>query len=313
MRISGPPQERRFAPPSAWADVSRLAGRRIELWVEARDGDAAVNSVMRALLDDLAAAGALVSVRVPEHEVVDAGQALTLRADLVLLKTATTLGLSLAVADEAAGCCFLNPAWATLRAHDKAGTAARLAAAGLPVPMSFLHAPAAADEVTMVRASRAAGAWVSKPARGVHGQGVAVHATLAAALEQIAAQDPGARAPYLVDDGTWLLQSRIGSRNEPDSKVYVAGEALFAGLKAFGPGSFARDDIEPCALSRAATEVVRAAGEALGLRCFGVDLRFERGSPVIVDANPFPGYRGFPAAVPALRSEVERALDRDGA
>ncbi len=51
-----------------------------------------------------------------------------------------------------------------------------------------------------------------------------------------------------------------------------------------------------------------AVGEALKLRCFGVDLRFLDGRPVIIDANPFPGYRGFPDAVPALRGEIERAL-----
>jgi hypothetical protein len=54
--------------------------------------------------------------------------------------------------------------------------------------------------------------------------------------------------------------------------------------------------------------MVLAAGETLGLRCFGLDLRYEGGRPTIIDANPFPGYRGFPEAVPALRSEIERSL-----
>jgi hypothetical protein len=40
-----------------------------------------------------------------------------------------------------------------------------------------------------------------------------------------------------------------------------------------------------------------------------VDLRFESGRPVIIDANPFPGYRGFPEAVGTLRAEVEWVLE----
>jgi hypothetical protein len=45
--------------------LSSLAGRRIELWVEARGGVAAINPVMQALIQNLEAAGATVDVRVP--------------------------------------------------------------------------------------------------------------------------------------------------------------------------------------------------------------------------------------------------------
>ena len=81
--------------------LSPLAGRRIELWVEARGGVAAINPVMRTLVQELEAAGAMADVRVPEHEVVDPENMLDVRPpDLVLLKTATTLSLSLALADD---------------------------------------------------------------------------------------------------------------------------------------------------------------------------------------------------------------------
>jgi hypothetical protein len=90
--------------------MSALTGRRIELWVEARRGTAAVNPILRALLDGLAADGASISVRVPEHEVIAPGASIP---DLVLLKTATSLGLSLALAEEARGIRCLNAARAT--------------------------------------------------------------------------------------------------------------------------------------------------------------------------------------------------------
>jgi len=280
-----------------------LSEQRIELWVEARDGVPAVNPIMRFLLDELAAAGADVSIRVPEHEIINPEQLLDERpADLVLLKSATTLTLSLAVADEIHGVRFLNGARETLTVHDKAATVARLAAAGLPVPETYLLDGGAEQPQA---SAGARGEWVAKPVRAVHGRGVAVYADLASALAAPAV--PCSEGSHIVDDGTCLVQRCIGG-NEADVKIYVAGERCFAGSKPFSPVSYAADDTEPFDLDHTMTEMVHAVGEALKLRCFGVDLRFLDGRPVIIDANPFPGYRGFPDAVPALRGEIERAL-----
>jgi ribosomal protein S6--L-glutamate ligase len=257
---------------------------------------------MRVLLDELAGDGARTTVRVPEHEVHDPGRILGERPpDLVLLKSATTLALSLAVADESYGVRFLNGARATLRAHDKAATLARLAAAGLPVPETYLVEAGEAET-----APDASGEWVAKPTRGVHGQGVGSYPDLASALDARPASEPEGSS-WVVDDGTRLIQRRIGG-DEADVKVYVANGRCFAGSKAFGPASYRTDRIRHLGLDRRTAEMVLAAGETLGLRCFGLDLRYEGGRPTIIDANPFPGYRGFPEAVPALRSEIERSL-----
>jgi ribosomal protein S6--L-glutamate ligase len=282
-----------------------LSEQRIELWVEARNGAPAVNPIMRFLLDELAAAGADVSIRVPEHEIINPEQLLDGRPpDLVLLKSATTLTLSLAVADETHGVKFLNAARETLRVHDKAATVARLAAAGLPVPETCLL-DGGAERPQAPAGAR--GEWVVKPVRGVHGRGVAVHPNLASALTAPAVRCSDGSC--VVDDGTRLVQRRIGG-GEADVKVYVAGERCFAASKPFSPVSYAADDTEPFDLDHTMAKMVHAVGEALKLRCFGVDVRFVDGRPVIIDANPFPGYRGFPDAVPALRGEIERALKR---
>jgi glutathione synthase/RimK-type ligase-like ATP-grasp enzyme len=283
--------------------VSSLSGRRIELWVEARDGAAAINPVMRTLLSDLTAAGAAVSIRVLEYEITDPRRLLgEQRPDLVLLKTATTLALSVAVAAETHGVKFLNGAQATLRAHDKAMTVARLAAAGIPVPETFLLAPGA--EGTASPAMR--GAWVAKPTRGVHGRGVTFHSSFPPTLDTSASLDAG--GSYVVDDGTRLLQRRVGC-DEADTKVYVADGRCFAAYKRFGPSSYATNDVEMLTLDRTTEEMILAVGETLGLSCFGVDVRFGGEGAVVIDANPFPGYRGFPEAVPALRTEIECALE----
>jgi ribosomal protein S6--L-glutamate ligase len=258
---------------------------------------------MRMLVQDLEASGAMVDVRVPEHEVVDPRSLLDASPpDLVLLKTATTLSLSLALGDEAHGVKFLNGARDTLRAHDKAATVARLAAAGLPVPPTFLFQSGTNSKVPP---SGAGGEWVAKPTRGVHGRGVAFYREFPATLDAVATLD--AYDSYVVDDGTRLLQRRIGGAEE-DVKVYVAGERLFSGFKPFSPESYAANEIDAVALDAQTEEIIHAVGEALDLRLFGVDLRFEAGEPVVIDANPFPGYRGFPDAAPALRAEIERAL-----
>ena len=40
-----------------------------------------------------------------------------------------------------------------------------------------------------------------------------------------------------------------------------------------------------------------------------MDLRFDaHDCPVVIDVNPFPGYRGFPSAIDPLLESVERAL-----
>jgi ribosomal protein S6--L-glutamate ligase len=273
-----------------------IRSARIELWVEERGGEPAVNPVMRALLESLAGDGAVVSVRVPEREVFDPLDERP--ADLVLLKSATDLALSRAVAGEAGGTSFLNAARATFGVHDKAATVARLAAAGLPVPKSFLFQP---DEETV--RSGTEGRWVVKPVRGVHGRGVSFHEGPVLKLPAEVEAD----GSFVADDGVRLLQGRVGGE-EADVKVYVADGICFAGRKRFSASSYRTDEIVPVALDPETEGIVRVAGDALGLSCFGVDLRFDGEGPFIIDANPFPGYRGFPGAVGALRAEVERAL-----
>ncbi len=146
-----------------------------------------------------------------------------------------------------------------------------------------------------------------KPTHGVHGYGVSMHADFGAALGALAAHEPVHH--YVVDDGTRLVQRRVGAGEQPDIKVYVAGETIFAGAKRFSARSYADNRIVEHVLDHRTKTNVHAVGEVLDLRCFGVDLRFDDGEPFIIDANPFPGYRGFPAAVRPLRLEIERRLE----
>ena len=278
-------------------------GRRIELWVEERDGTPAVNPTMQGLLDELAADGADVRVVVPEWEVIGIGIGTGEPVpDLVMLKSATSLALSRAFAAERRGVRFLNGAWSSWRAADKAATIARLAAGGLPVPATYLNMPSASASPPPPDHG---GEWVSKPVIGVHGRGVSLHE----AFPDTLSTDPLPPA-YVVDDGTRLVQRRVGAE-EADIKVYVAGGRCFAARKGFHAESYRSSDVEPMTLPPSWTEVVLAAGAALGLRCFGVDLREGERVVAVIDVNPFPGYRGFPDAVAALRGDVDAVLGLD--
>lgn len=282
--------------------MTRVRGKCIELWVEERDGVAAVNPTIRLLLDGLVTEGASVTVVVPEREVT--GPEITNprpHADLVVLKTSTSLALSKAIAAESRGGAFLNGARSSWRASDKAAVIARLAAAGLPVPATYLTTAGGATEATPTDRD---GQWVSKPVIGVHGRGVAIHHSFPDSLP------PDPLPPgYVVDDGTRLVQRHVGGE-VADLKVYVAGGRCFAGRKLFHADSFRSSAVDPVALPPDWIAVVVGAGGAIELSCYGVDLRERDGEVVIIDVNPFPGYRGFPEAVEALRTDIAAALSR---
>ncbi|HEY6055901.1 MAG TPA: hypothetical protein VIU86_18365, partial [Gaiellaceae bacterium] len=147
-----------------------------------------------------------------------------------------------------------------------------------------------------------AGAWVAKPVRGVHGVGVHSAASYREALAGVTVNGSA-----VLDDGTRIVQRLVG-RGAIDVKVYAAGDRLFAGGKRFDTTSFRCDRIRPLEPTAEMREVALAAGAALGLTLFGVDLRREQEQLYVVDVNPFPGYRGFPAAAAALRDEIARRV-----
>ena len=283
---------------------------RVELWVERRGGRPAVNPVMAALLDLLGRLGHDVAVVVPEDRLVADGSAAG--CDLVLLKTTTPAALAAAAVAQAGGTPVLNDAAASVAMADKAFALARVAAAGVPVPATLLlpddGLPGTAVPLGSVPPVRdAAGSWVRKPVGGVHGWGVGVHAGLADAL---GARTDTSGAPAGAVRSSVLVQEHVGG-SSTDVKVYAVRGTLFAGRKAFSASSFSTDDVEPVELTASEREACATAGEACGLVLYGVDLRRDPGGgSTVVDVNAFPGYRGFPAAVPALADVVLDALGR---
>jgi len=80
-----------------------------------------------------------------------------------------------------------------------------------------------------------------------------------------------------------------------DIKVWVIGADLSAARRRSALESVdktADELLDPADLPQEWTRTARDAGRALGLQLYGVDLLITGGRPVVVDVNPFPGFRG---------------------
>jgi ribosomal protein S6--L-glutamate ligase len=225
------------------------------------------------------------------------------RADVYLLKSRTPQARALAHSAEWEGAVVLNSPAATSAALDRHVMTERLALAGVPAPRTWsfpslaaLAREVAAEVPVAVPAEQQAGqpgpAWplVVKSRTSARGDLV----TLVRGGDDLArlmpewADEPVIAQEFVDSDGF-------------DIKVWVIGDDLSAARR---PGALevcdktsdvalAADDI-PDEWRR----VAMAAGAALGLSLFGVDLLITAGGPVVIDVNAFPGFRG--AHDPAL-------------
>jgi ribosomal protein S6--L-glutamate ligase len=166
--------------------------------------------------------------------------------------------------------------------RDKALTAARLRAAGIPAPQTWLTADPMTLAPLLDRTS-----LVIKPLRGLHGRGVQRVRNLPE-LEAVPRGEPLVAQEYVPGPGR-------------DLKLYLVGDKVFAVRKPFSATSYVRDG-ESCRPPDAAREIALECGRALGLGLYGLDLV---DGPVVVDVNYFPGYRGVPDPVQHIAGYVE--------
>jgi ribosomal protein S6--L-glutamate ligase len=92
-------------------------------------------------------------------------------------------------------------------------------------------------------------------------------------------------------DGPYVVQEFIEG-GEIVYKLYVAGVQVRGLLK---PSTLnGRDAGTPFQVDEALADLAVAAGRALELDIFGIDVLYGPDGPAIVDVNPFPGFRGVP-------------------
>ena len=201
--------------------------------------------------------------------------------DVVLLKSRAPRARQVARTAERAGSLVVNPPAATTAALDRAITAEALDGAGVPAPRSWpfpalrdLAAQAGALPWPLVVKSRTS-------ARGDLVRLVTGPAELVDLLPEWGGE-PVVAQEFAVTDGF-------------DIKVWVIGDDLSAArrrsaLQVIDKSSDQR--LDAADLPEHWTRAARGAGAALGLQLYGVDLLITAGGPVVVDVNPFPGFRG---------------------
>jgi glutathione synthase/RimK-type ligase-like ATP-grasp enzyme/MFS family permease len=234
----------------------------------------------------LRARGHVVDTVIVE-EAVSVPERLSLGHDLYVIKSHTELTLSLAGVLHAQGARTLNPYPACVMVQDKLTAAARLAAAGVPVPRSWTT-----GDLRMLAPVIDSWPVVVKPHRGHRGAGVAV------------VPDPATLAALPAPAGPVLVQEHVPGRNE-DLKVYVVGEDVFAVRKPFSADSFTRPG-RPVPVTPEVRELALRAGAAFGLGLYGLDVIESPAGPVVVDLNYFPGYKGVPDVAPLIADYIHR-------
>lgn len=160
--------------------------------------------------------------------------------------------------------------------RDKLACVERLRAHGLLVPTTCLASSAA-----RVKALLEAHALVLKPRIGGAGENVRF-------LPRGGPFDGGPLGEDV------LAQERVETQ-EPDTKLYLVGDSVFAAKKWFGPGSTLRPGA-PFTPRPDHIALARAVSEAVGARLLGIDVVEGPAGPVVVDVNWFPSYRSFPEA-----------------
>jgi|1186.fasta_scaffold48627_2 ribosomal protein S6--L-glutamate ligase len=202
--------------------------------------------------------------------------------DVVLLKSRSPEARRVARTAEGAGSLVVNTPAATSAALDRAATAEALARAGVPAPRTW---PVAALR-DLAAADGAALPWpLVVKSRTSSRQDLVRLVTSRTDLLGLLPEwgdEPVVAQEFAANDGF-------------DIKAWVIGADLSAARRRSALESVDKDSDErlaPADLPEDWTRTARAAGAALGLQLYGVDLLITGGRPVVVDINPFPGFRG---------------------
>ncbi|MFD1532689.1 hypothetical protein [Pseudonocardia aurantiaca] len=240
-------------------------------------------------VDVLRAAGHDVDVVVADRQAAALGA--SAGVDVLLGRGRSAAFVSLLSAAEAAGVAVVNSAAAIAAVANKAGMGAALAAAGIPVPRTWVgpvEALAARSDLSFP--------LVLKPVYGDNARGlVVVHSR--AQLAGLWWPEPVALAQSY-HRGTGL-----------DLKLYVAGDRVWAvrrpsPIDAAGRTRQIATSGDAIPVTPALAELARRCGEVFGLRLYGVDCVAGPSGPLVIEVNDYPTYRGAPGASEAIADVV---------
>lgn len=209
--------------------------------------------------------------------------------DVVLLKSRTPEARRVAETAERAGSLVVNPPAATTLALDRTATAEALERAGVPAPRSW--------SVDALRDLASDGAGLQWP--------LVIKSRTSSRRDLVRlVAGPGDLAELLPEWGDEPVVAQEFAANDGfDIKVWVIGADLSAARRrsALVSSDKSSDEfLDPADVPADWIRTARDAGAALGLQLFGVDLLITGGRPVVVDINPFPGFRGAQSPADSL-------------
>ena len=252
--------------------------------------EASPNPVLTAVMAELARRH---EVAVYDAETLPAGYGgepgLLEPPDVVLLKSRRPEARRVARTGERAGSVVVNSPAATTTALDRAATAEALERAGVPAPRSWSFAA--------LRDLAADGAALPWP--------LVVKSRTSSRRDLVRlVSDPAEVADLLPDwGGEPVVAQEFAANDGFDIKVWVIGADLSVARRRSALESIdksADEHLDPADLPEDWIRAARGAGAAMDLQLYGVDLLITAGRPVVVDVNPFPGFRGARGPADAL-------------
>lgn len=235
------------------------------------------NTIFPEVFDRLRANGATITVHVPS--VGDPFPSAYDAPDLLVQRGLGADALEYAHGLEKAGARFCNSVAATIDVADRALVTQTLARHGLPVPNTTR-----VDTWQAVRKLAPGQPLVVKVADGSVGRG-----------QGVLISEAGALPPEPPFPGPFIVQDFIAGDGDT-CKIYVAGSESRGLIKRWPPRQPSDSRGVPFAVDVNLAELAQRVGVALNLEIFGLDIITGPSGPVIIDVNPFPGFRGVPQA-----------------
>lgn len=174
--------------------------------------------------------------------------------------------------------------------RDKRIMTARLQAAGIPVPATWLGS---AEQILAELRRRPARSphLIVKPAFGDNSRGISIINT--------------ADAAQLADVDTPLIVQELVSGDGVDLKLYVIGKDVWAVRKPSPVVSSTGGALGPVPLTDEMAALARQCGEIFGLTVYGVDCIQTNAGLVVIEVNDFPNYTSVPDAADLLATHLE--------
>lgn len=190
---------------------------------------------------------------------------------------------------ERRGIRTINCAAAIAGVCDKAVMGGALAAAGVPVPATWVGAPGELNGAIPAESYP----LVLKPVRGDNGRGVRL-VVGPLDMRRLGWPEPAALAQRFVAGDGW------------DLKVYGIGDRLWAVRKPsmLVPGPQVAEAVQPAPLPLRVGALARRCAALFGLDIFGVDLIVSGPDVVVIEVNDFPNFTGVAEADEALADYV---------